>query len=173
MTAYPQVVLFGSTSGNWREDHIIPVLDELGVTYFNPVSANNWVTDMGDNEAEMMAHCETIVIVINTVNPSFTSLAETGWAALGAVERGQHFILQVDESYNYKLPESLRQAAGGAELEELMRHYTISSRYLVVQHARHFKHDRLHVVDNMDGIIAQLRAIYTPPPPPRGVVAAE
>ncbi len=160
MTAYPQVVLFGSTMGNWREDHIIPVLDELGVTYFDPTGANNWVTDMGDNEAEMMAHCETIVMVINTLNPSFTSLAETGWAALGAVERGQHFILQVDENFTYELPAPLRQAAGGAELEELMRHYTISSRYLVLRHARYFQHERLHLVDNLDGVIARLRTIY-------------
>jgi hypothetical protein len=162
MTTYPQVVLYGSTSGNWREEHIIPVLDELGVTYFDPTGANSWVTDMGDHEAEMMAHCETIVMVINTVNPSFASLAETGWAALGAIERGQHFILQVDESFDYKLPAPIRQAAGGAELEELMRHYTTSSRYLVRQHARNFKHDRLHVVDNLDGVAAQLRTIYAP-----------
>jgi hypothetical protein len=162
MAQYPQVVLFGSIMGNWREDHIIPVLDELGVTYFNPAGANGWTTDMGDNEAEMMAHCETIVMVINTLRPSFTSLAETGWAALGAAERGQHFILQVDESFTYELSEAIRQAAGGAELAALMRHWTISSRYLVLRHARYFQLDRMHLVDNLDGVIARLRTIYPP-----------
>ena len=132
----------------------------------------SWETPLGDNEAEMMAHCETIVMVINNLRPSFTSLAETGWAALGAVQRGQHFILQVDENFTYELPAPLRQAAGGAELEEEMRHYTTSSRYLVLRHARYFKHDRLHLMDDINGVIAQLRAIYAPPPP-RGCVAAE
>ena len=30
----------GSISGGWREQHIIPVLEELGVSYYNPVQEN-------------------------------------------------------------------------------------------------------------------------------------
>ena len=159
MGEYPQVVLFGSIGGGWREDHIIPVLDELGVTYFNPVG-DEWTKDMGDREADMMAHCETIVIVINTLRPSFTGLAETGWAALGAAQRGQHLILQIDEDMTIDFPDSIRHTEDGAEFARLMQHWATSSRYLVLRHARYFDLDRLHLVDDLDGVAAALRTIY-------------
>jgi hypothetical protein len=158
---YAQVVLFGSIQGGWRESHVIPTLEALGVTYFNPVITDgDWTPAHGDIEAEIMANCETIVMVINCVAPSFSALAETGWAALGALHRGQHFILQVDQGCAFELPEALRAAAGGQNLDKQMQHYIRASRYLVNQHARYFQLDRLHVVDDLEGVVAQLREIY-------------
>jgi hypothetical protein len=160
MADYPQVVLFGSIGGDWREQFIIPLLEQLGVTYFNPVRAEGWAKQWGDREAEVMAHCETIVMVINKVRPSFTSLAETGWAALRAVQRDQHFILQIDLDYAPNLPESIRHTEDGQRVEKLLKHWTVSSRYLVHQHAKQFGIPTLHLVDDMDSVLATLRDIY-------------
>lgn len=63
MTDYPQVVLFGSIYGGWRESPIIPVLEELGVSYYHPFQEGGWTRESGDREAEVMARCETIVNV--------------------------------------------------------------------------------------------------------------
>ena len=160
MTDYPQVILFGSIGGDWRERYVIPLLKELGVTYFNPVRAEGWDKQWGEHEVEVMAHCETIVMVINKVRPSFTSLAETGWAALGAAQRGQHFILQIDLDYAPNLPESIRHTEDGKQVERLLKHWTASSRYLVHHHAKQFNIPTLHVVEDMNGVLAKLRAIY-------------
>jgi DNA-binding beta-propeller fold protein YncE len=48
----PQVVLFGSIYGDWRERHVIPVLTELNVTYYNPLQPQGWTHQVGDIEAE-------------------------------------------------------------------------------------------------------------------------
>jgi hypothetical protein len=164
MDAYPQVILFGSIGGSWREDHIIPVLEELGVTCYNPISPTGWWSkDLGDREAEVMAHCETIVMVINRTTPAFTSLAETGWAALGAAVRGQQFILQMDVEYPMTLPDAIRHTADGQEVEKALQHWATSSRYLVYNHAKQFNLPNLHLVDDMTGVIATLRTLYRKP----------
>ena len=149
---YPQVALFGSVQGGWREKYIIPVLEELQVSYFNPVAlTGDWTRARGDREAEVMAHCETIVMVINRLSPAFSGLAETGWAALGALQRGQHFILQIDQDAHYALPEGLREVDGAQDLQRQLQHYITASRYLVYHHAQHFEFDRLHLVEDPPG----------------------
>jgi hypothetical protein len=107
LSTIPQVVLFGSIHGEWRERHVIPVLTELGVTYYNPVQPLGWSQKAGDIEAEYMAGCETVVMVFNKTLPTFAGLAETGWAALGCMERRQHFIVQIDLDYVLRLPSAI------------------------------------------------------------------
>jgi hypothetical protein len=161
MANYPQVILFGSIFGGWREKYVIPLLEELGVTYYNPISpTGEWYLELGDREIDMMAHCETIIMVVNTETPAFTSLAETGWGALGAAQRGQHFILQIDMDYRYRLPDSLRQSAEGQELEKAIQDMITRSRYLVKGHASQFDLETMHLVEDMDGVLAALRKIY-------------
>ncbi|MFN8374943.1 MAG: hypothetical protein U0694_18965 [Anaerolineae bacterium] len=160
MTEYPRVVLFGSISGGWREKYIIPVLEEYGITYYNPVAPTGWTTIYGDREAELMAHCETIVIVINKTSAAFTSLAESGWAALGAAQRGQHFILQIDLDYMIDTEGAVTDTETGRSLQGYLKHWSTSSRYLVYKHAQEFRLDRIHLVNDMDGVIAKLRQIY-------------
>ena len=160
MQAIPQVVLFGSVSGDWRERHVIPVLDELGVTYFNPVRPHGWTCEAGDIEAEFMARCETVVMVFNTILPSFAGLAESGWAALGCIERQQHFVLQIDREFALRLPPALSATPEGARLEKDLQGWTTRSRYLVHKHASEFRHPRLHTVADLPGVAATLREIY-------------
>ena len=160
MPEMPQVVLFGSIGGHWREQFIIPVLEALNVTYYNPNQGVEWTPAIGDHEAEVMAHCETIVMVINNTSPSFGGLAETGWAALGAAQRGQHFILQIDLDYQYQLADTLRHSGDGAELEKSLNHATQASRYLAYRHAQQFKLSTLYVANHINAVIARLREIY-------------
>ena len=156
----PQVILFGSISGGWREQHIIPVLEELGVSYYNPVQENGWTHQSGDIEAEVLAACETIVIPINRTSLAFTALAEVGWAAAGCALRNQHLILQIDLDYPVSLGAEITASEDGKRLEKALQHYATSSRYLVYKHAVAFKHHRLHIVPDMAGIAAKLREIY-------------
>ena len=161
MDAYPQVILFGSMAGEWREKFVIPVLEELGVTYFNPSTGGVWTLESGDQEAELLANCETIVMVFNNTSPSFGGLAEAGWAALGAQMRHQQCILLIDLDYTYELSDALRNSDDGQLLARQMDHWTKSSRHLVYKHAKQFNIDTLFVADNMDDVITRLRAIYS------------
>jgi hypothetical protein len=160
MMHIPQVVLFGSIAGGWREQHIIPVLEELGVTYYNPVQPMGWTHQSGDIEAELMAKCETIVMPFNTTTPAFTALAEAGWAALGVALRNQHLILQIDLDYPVALDETITSSEAGQQLQRALQHYATSSRYLVYKHAMEFQHPRLHIVKDIAAIADKLREIY-------------
>lgn len=160
MSIRPQVVLFGSIAGGWREQFIIPVLDEFGVSYYNPVQPNGWTEDAGEVEADVMASCETVVMVFNRTSPSFTALAETGWAALGCLLRNQHFILQIDLDYAFSLDPTLVTSSAGQDLNRMLQHWAVSGRYLVYKHAREFDHPRFHVVPDLPAVALKLREIY-------------
>jgi hypothetical protein len=160
MSTIPQVVLFGSIYGDWRERYVIPVLTELDVTYYNPVQPQGWTQQSGDIEAEYMARCETVVMVFNKILFSFAGLAEAGWAALGCVERNQHFILQIDLEFPLHLPPELTAMRAGERLERELQDWATRSRYLVHKHAREFRHPRLHMVDDVLAVAAKLREIY-------------
>lgn len=158
----PQVVLFGSMQGEWREKQVIPVLNELGVTFYNPNEPGiNWNPDKGREEAEMMAQCETIVMLINAKTAAFTSLAETGWAALGAQQRGQTFILAVlPEEYAETLPFYLKIFPKVREMNAFLNHYAKAMRNLVRGHAGKFNLPNLIVTDSVEGVNAALRKRY-------------
>lgn len=161
MQTYPQVILFGSIYPDWREKYIIPVLEELGVTYYNPLSPTGWwFKELGDKEAIIMANCETIVMVFTSAFPSFTGLAEAGWAALGAQVRGQTFIMQIDHDVSYQLPESMRDAPEYADINRQLAHWTTSSRYLVQRHAEQFNIATMHIVDTIEDVVDLLRRKY-------------
>lgn len=160
MADYPQVALFGSMTGGWRQKYVMPVLDELGVTYFDPGGIPEWTPEAGAYEAEIMANVETIVMVFNTGSPSFGGLAETGWAALGAVQRGQTFILYVEQHYESRFPTLLKLLPSGRMWDKTLQHWATASRTLVQQHARSFDIETMHVVDDMEGALSALRERY-------------
>ena len=160
MSAIPQVVLFGSTAGDWRERHLIPVLAGLGVTYYNPVQPHGWTQQAGDIEAEYVARCETVVMVFNKTSPAFAALAESGWAALGCIERNQHFILQIDLEFPLRLAPELAALPPGAQWEKELRGWATRSRYLVHRHAGEFKNPRLRLVEDVPAVAAELRKTY-------------
>jgi hypothetical protein len=160
LSTIPQVVLFGSIHGEWRERHVIPVLTELGVTYYNPVQPLGWSQKAGDIEAEYMAACETVVMVFNKTSPALAGLAETGWAALGCMERRQHFILQIDLDYVLHLPAAITAIPAGERLEKDLQGWATRSRYLAHRHASKLENPRLHLVEDVPSVVAKLREIY-------------
>lgn len=97
-----QVFLMGTVGGAyedpardcWRENIVQPLLDELGVTYFNPV-VSDFTDEDAEREARAIANAETIVLVITSTAPSVASLAESGWAVVSAIERDQTVIAYI------------------------------------------------------------------------------
>lgn len=125
----------------WREEVVQPLLDELGVSYFNPV-VSNWTEENAEIEARVIAQAETIVLVITETSPSIGSLSESGWAVLSAPERGQNLIL-------YVAPES--------DDEESLR-----ARQIVLSQAPSLaaKHEKIIWVNSLDEVLQALRDIY-------------
>jgi hypothetical protein len=144
-----QVFLMGTIGGAyedpnrdcWREDFVQPVLDELGVTYFNPV-VSNWTEESAEIEARVIAQAETIVMVITASHPSIGSLAESGWAVLSSIERGQTIII-------YIAPDSANEESWRA-------------RQIVLSQARPLAEnlDNVIIVDSLYGVVAALREHY-------------
>ena len=162
MATHPQVVLFGSMSGGWRERDIIPVLDRMGVTYFNPAVGGDWTPEMGKREGEAMANAETILMVFTNDLPAFTGLAETGWAALGASQRGQLFILcLLPNPFEEKVPWYLAWSPYVQRITRLYNHYAKSSRFLVREHAAKFSNPNIRLVDSIEEAVSVLRERYT------------
>ncbi|MBZ0315309.1 MAG: hypothetical protein K8L91_02740 [Anaerolineae bacterium] len=162
MDTVPQVVLFGSMQGEWREKSVIPVLNELGVTFYNPNEpGKNWNPDKGREEAEMMAACETIVIVINGKTAGITALMETGWAALGAQQRNQTLIMTVlPEEYVTTVPFYLKIFPKVREMQHFLNHYAQATRNLVRGHVKEFNLPNLIVTDSVEGVNNALRKRY-------------
>ena len=159
---YPQVILFGSIGGDWREKHIIPVLDELGVSYFDPRTSPTWTEDMGRREAEVMEHCEVNVMYFNHTSPAFGGLTEAGWAALGTVQREQTFILCIERDYTVSYPWWARFIPGARARFDMIEDYSNRARFLVFEHAKKLAKDneRLMVVESVEAIVEELRRHY-------------
>lgn len=159
-----QVALFGSISKDkdWRKQLIIPLLEELNVSYFNPV-VDKWTPDLAKKEAAIMAQAETIVMVFDDTSPSFTGLAEAGWAAVGVAQRGQHFVLYVDTSYELNIPNNLLTTDLAKEWAGYFKHWASSIRQLTVRHAQEANLETLHLCNSLDAVCDTLRQIYSKP----------
>jgi hypothetical protein len=160
---YPQVALFGSTVGDWREKHIIPVLESLGVSYFHPgASQTTWTEEMGEQEAVVLAKAETIVMVVNTISPAFGSLAETGWMAVGCLQRGQTYILHVEMDYHVTPPAWYWLIPGMTGRLRAIEDYSNRARFLAKEHGSLLAKEipNLYVVESMADIVALLRQKY-------------
>jgi hypothetical protein len=144
-----QVFLMGTIGGAyedpkrdcWREETVQPVLDELGVSYFNPV-VSNWTEENAEIEARVIAQAETIVLVITAKHPSIGSLAESGWAVLSAIERGQTIII-------YIAPDSSNEESWRA------RQIVLSQAYPLAENL-----DNVLIVDSLDEVVVALRQRY-------------
>lgn len=148
-TETAEVFLYGTIGGDysdpnrdcWREYEIQPVLDELGVSYFNPV-VDNWTEIDAEKEAYAIANAETLVMVITANHPSIGSLAESGWALLSAIERDQTIIAYIaDEQAN----------------EDSQR-----ARKIVLSQARTLAPDidQFILVDSVDEVVNELYKLY-------------
>lgn len=163
MQNYPQVALFGSIAGEWREEHVIPALKKLNVSYYDPSDIKGtWTQVHGTREADVMLYAETIVMVINHSSPGFAGLAEAGWAALGAAQRKQTFILYIPTHYKFTEDGWFNMMPQTKRLVDMIDDYAGRTRYLVLEHARRFESqvDDLHVVENIEGMLEVLRQKY-------------
>lgn len=144
-----QVFLMGTVGGDyedpnrdcWREDIVQPVLDELGVTYYNPV-VSNWTEENAEVEARVIAQAETIVLVITETSPSIGSLSESGWAVLSALERGQTIIVYIDPTSDDEVSWRARQ--------------------IIISQAPSLaaQHEQVIWVNSLDEVVQALRTLY-------------
>lgn len=160
---HAQVALFGSMAGEWREKIIIPVLDAMGVSYFHPgLGHDAWTESMGKREAEVISHAETLLMVVNSLSPAFGALAEAGWMAVGALKRGQTFILYVESRYEITPPAWYWLIPGMKNRLRVIEDYSNRARFLAKEHALRLSKEieGLTVAENMDEVVALLRQKY-------------
>jgi Nucleoside 2-deoxyribosyltransferase like len=81
----------------WREP-IKAACVKHGVTFFDPV-VPEWNQDAMRNEVEALRVARVIVMAITADTAGIASLAESGWAALSALQRKQAFGLYVDTAF--------------------------------------------------------------------------
>ncbi len=144
-----QVFLMGTVGGAyedpdrdcWREEVVQPVLDEFGVSYYNPV-VSNWTEENAEIEARVIAQAETIVLVITETSPSIGSLSESGWAVLSALERDQTIIVYIDPNSDDEVSWRARQII------------ISQAPALAVRHAQ------VIWVDSLEEVVQALRTLY-------------
>lgn len=94
------VGLFGTCGGSrWREDIVIPILQQRKVEFFNPVVAE-WTEEAMKNEADHAATDQVVMMVITDETSAIASMAESGWIALQASLRGQTLIMVLQDFKN-------------------------------------------------------------------------
>jgi hypothetical protein len=100
------VFLMG-TAGSMTDPHrsrgrepIKAICKQLGVQYYDPTEqTRDWDETMGRREVETVKECKVIVMAITGDTAGFASLAESGWAALSALKRGQAFGLYITPEF--------------------------------------------------------------------------
>ena len=91
------VGLFGSYGAtDWRNDIAIPLLTSAQVDYFDP-TVEHWDEEARQAEAHHAAHDRVLLMIITGGATSFATLAESGWLALQAVERGQKLVVVIED----------------------------------------------------------------------------
>src|SRR5258708_3423118 len=81
----------------WREP-IKAACAAMGITYFDP-TVLTWDEGAMRREAAAMASCRVIVMAIVNRTPAIAALAESGWAAIGTMQRKQAFGLYIELDY--------------------------------------------------------------------------
>lgn len=96
-----EVFLMGTAgTSRWREP-FKAACDANGVTYYDPI-VPVWDEDARHRETDALQRAAVVVMAITDETPSIGSLAESGWAALSALQRGQSFGLYVNPTYTEK-----------------------------------------------------------------------
>jgi hypothetical protein len=128
-TLSPIVGLFGtcgSPMSTWRKDIFIPVLEKKRLPYFNPQSEpNEWIPEMANVEAENLANDEVIVIPISKETHGYASMAEAGWAILGALLRGQKLSIFVQQDEAMPKDAKRARALFVALAERIQKEYPV------------------------------------------------
>lgn len=70
-------IFLGGTCNNsqWREEQVIPILEKLGIEYFNPV-VPNWNSEAQQRELEERENCDYCLYVITPAMTGVYSIAE-------------------------------------------------------------------------------------------------
>lgn len=90
----------GSPDSTWRQD-FIKMCDASGIKYFNPQkSGDSWTEEDAALEAHHLARDKVIIIPVTTETHGYASIAECGFAMLGAMLRDQELAIYIEEGEN-------------------------------------------------------------------------
>lgn len=90
------VSLFGTcNNSNWREE-VMSRLAAANIEFFNPV-VPDWKPEHAVNEAKHAAEDAVIMLVITGETTSIASMAESGWLAAHAIQRGQSLVMVLQD----------------------------------------------------------------------------
>ncbi|GAB4551802.1 MAG: hypothetical protein OHK0023_19140 [Anaerolineae bacterium] len=152
-----EIFLMGTAGESlWREP-IKAACDAAGVTYFDP-RVKVWNDEAKQRETKALSEAKVVVMAITGETASVASLAESGWAALSALRRGQAFGLYVDpdvkDQSSGKLTGWLVDTfLGGRERADEMETASERARLLVLSHARKLEHQfpqiEFHVAETL------------------------
>ena len=94
---------------SWREDSLLPVLDQYGVAdrVFNPEVAS-WTPGRAPIESIHLARDEVVTVAVTNQTGSHASIMEAGFAAYGGVLRGQDVVVSIED--DERSPEATRVA---------------------------------------------------------------
>ncbi len=95
------VFLMGTAGQSKWRDPIKAACAKHGITFFDPI-VSDWNDESMRREVEALRTARILVMAITADTAGIASLAESGWAALSAVQRKQAFGLYIDVEFSEK-----------------------------------------------------------------------
>jgi len=93
----PALGLFGTCGdSSWRSEYFIPKLKAKGLAFFNP-QVEEWDPSLAAEEVKHLSRDKVIALPISKETEGYASLAESGWAILSAILRGQKIGVYIEE----------------------------------------------------------------------------
>ncbi len=92
------VFLMGTAGQSKWRDPIKAACAKHGITFFDPI-VSDWNDESMRREVEALRAARILVMAITADTAGIASLAESGWAALSAVQRKQAFGLYIDVEF--------------------------------------------------------------------------
>jgi len=158
------------TAGNskWREP-IKAECTRLGISCFDPV-VPQWNEEARKRETEALQTARVVIMAITSETAGIASLAESGWAAVSAMMRGQTFCIYVDPVFGDEDQQGSTGMTGfggwlsdlfGArrteKAEETIDEASRRARKLVISHLTQLKTQypelKVHMSGSMEGLM--------------------
>jgi hypothetical protein len=151
MAAQASIGLFGTCGNSQWRDAFTQRYQELGIDFFNPNKAD-WSPDDALLEAEHLASDGIVVFAITGETTGTASLAEIGFAVIGAIKSYERrtVVVFIEKRVSAEL---LAANPGGGKDSN-------NARAIVLAHADRVKLPQLHVVEGLDALLSKSLELY-------------
>jgi hypothetical protein len=150
----PHKIVFLGGSCNpttWRKDHLVPLLEELGVSYYNP-QIDEWYPELIAIEREAKDNAKIHFFVVNNQTRGMASMIEVAELVSRAFfqNNGVHVLVMIDD-----VPTDAHEICGEQLTTAAIKDLNRARMYL--REIVHLHGGRLF--DNLDAAMAGLRRI--------------